>query len=173
MSSSSINWIHQPKIACDYDRGFMDYSVEHLLTKNHSGIDHVDGLKVNLFPYQKKSLKAMADLENIRVLPFNGGTHRLKLNAGVLSEPVGSGKTIITLALVLLQKIPRVLPDIVNYKLCEYRYIRSKKILSSSKSIVRKEYQNILTPTLVFVSISILDQWVEAVKKFTTLKLFV
>ena len=100
------------------------------------------------------------------------GEHRIKFNAGVLSEPVGSGKTIISIALMVQQKMPRVLPDIASWKLSSTVNEIKRDSLNTPKSIIRKEYKNILAPTLIFVSLTVLDQWINAIEKYTNLKYF-
>lgn len=168
---SQVNWIDQPK---KFRECITGYPVEHYLERHHSEIDHVAGLKLNLFPYQKKALKAMVDLENKRVLPLIArfSEYRIKFNAGVLSEPVGSGKTIISIALIVQQKMPRVLPDIASWKLSSTTLEKKRDSLNTPKSIIRKEYKNILAPTLIFVSLTVLDQWINAIEKYTNLKYF-
>jgi hypothetical protein len=97
--------------------------VEHLLNNSYTKIESVPGLKTSLFPHQKTIVKAMIDLEmnrsyNIPIL-YDGdnATHKLKTTSGVLSEAVGSGKTIDILSVILLQKIPKVYPDISELNL--------------------------------------------------------
>lgn len=174
MVQGKVSWIDQPRNLL-YSGVPVEYKVEHEIDEFHTYIDHVDGLKTNLFPYQKRSLKAMVDMEQKKNLKIaiQGDEGRIKFNAGVLSEPVGSGKTIIALALIVYQKSPAKIRDIVpwNY-FSPYQYSDMYSLYMTS-NFMYKEYKNILSPTLIFVGLSVLDQWVKAIKKFTNLKCFV
>jgi hypothetical protein len=143
-----------------------------LINENFQKIENIKGLKTNLYDHQKPIIKAMYDLENNR--DFNvekaddGMIYKIKTNAGVLSEPVGSGKTIDILGLILLNKIPRVLSDI-----SELNVLSSDKIWNGSYTgIIRKQFSKILVPTIIFVGVSVINQWVNAIKTFTNLKYF-
>lgn len=137
-------------------------------------IEHVEGLKTTLFPHQKPIIKAMMDLEMNRTVEltndFNrsSGSYEVTTSAGVLSEAVGSGKTIDILSLILLQKIPKVISDVAEINMFDDSLVpRSKKYYNS---VVRRKFRNILKPTIIFVGVSVVDQWVNAIKTFTTLK---
>lgn len=147
-----------------------------LINETYEKIENVKGLKTNLYEHQKPIIKAMYDLENHR--DFDIGTDiiiKVKTNAGVLSEPVGSGKTIDILCLILLNKIPRVLPDIseLNIVNTEMGYsLRDSLVNGKYTGIIRKKFSKILHPTIVFAGVSVIKQWVNAIKTFTNLKYF-
>jgi SNF2 family DNA or RNA helicase len=137
-------------------------------------IDDIEGLKTNLFPHQKPIVQAMMDAENNRksVIKTTGGmdgvpaeTFTVVNSSCVLSEPVGSGKTIDVLALIIAQKFPKACPDvgIIDF---------NDSCASSMVSVVRKKYKNILYPTIIFAGVSVVDQWVQAIKEFTSLRYF-
>ncbi len=172
MSETSVttNWIDQPR---SHGTATDGYPVEHELDEHYS-ISEVKGLKLKLFPYQKRDLRAMIDLENKGFLNFQDNK-RLKYNAGVLSEPVGSGKTIIILALILQQPIPRMRAGIAHWNMLNNDYQKKFKDRQVFTSIIRKKYRKnpVFKPTLVFVGLSVLDQWEAAVKNYTNLKYFV
>lgn len=170
-----LSWINQPKKIL-VDR-YSCSEVEHFLNEGYSKVEHVPGLKTSLFPHQKTIVQAMLDLEMNRNFELhndhsrNREQYELKTTAGVLSEAVGSGKTIDILSVILLQKIPKVYPDISELQLVEtsgygYKY---KTYFTCS---VRKKFRNILKTTIVFAGVSVVNQWVSAVKTFTTLKYF-
>lgn len=135
-------------------------------------IDHVPGLKTTLYPHQQTAVKAMFDLEQTRVLTLrtkeygvaSNLTYNVIYNAAVLSEPVGSGKTLDILALIILKKIPRAIPDIMA--LPHYH------THVASTGYIRREFTKILKPTIIFVGVSVMKQWENAIKIFTNLKFY-
>jgi hypothetical protein len=146
-----------------------------LINETFQKIENIPGLKTNLYEHQKPIIKAMYELENNR--DFDVGTDtllKIKTNAGVLSEPVGSGKTIDILSLILLNKIPRVLPDIseLNVLDSEYSNAFDKLVHGSYTGIIRKKFSKILTPTIIFAGVSVINQWVHSIQTFTNLKYF-
>ncbi len=134
----------------------MENSRTFLLDEKCDKIDHVPGLKVNLFIHQQTVVKAMVDLENAPVRLFGNGPEKIRTSSGVLSEPVGSGKTVEVLSVILLQ----------NTKL--YR-----TAVYSTNLIWFKKFKHVFKPTLIIVASSVLDQWTKAIEQFTNLKFFV
>lgn len=138
-----------------------------LLDGTFSKVDHVPRLKTTLYPHQQTVVKAMLDLEHGR--SFNmanktfGALYRISYNAGVLSEPVGSGKTIDILSVITLSKIPRAIPDIM-----ELAYPK----LGNSVGFIRRKFRMFLKPTIIFVGSSVMKQWENAINVFTDLKSF-
>lgn len=141
-------------------------------------IENVDGLKTSLFTSQKTSLRAMVDLEIKRKIPIDEifNNSEVVVNAGVLSEPVGSGKTILVLALILYRKIPRVLPDITQFEqVTSTSNTRNTVCMGARAPIcgyisVKYNTKNILKPTIIFVGVSVMNQWKNAINRFTDLK---
>ncbi len=137
------------------------------LNGSSSRIDHIPGMKTTLYPHQQTVVKAMLDLEYERDICMSnytlGSTYKISYNAAVLSEPVGSGKTIDTLALIMMSKIPRALPDIM-----ELSYPKG----INSNGVIRRKFKKFLLPTLIFVGISVMKQWDRAIKEFTNLKVY-
>ncbi len=164
----------------EYDRKYVRNSsnntLQILLDGRFSKVDHVPGLKTSLYPHQQTAVKAMLDMEYYRTItpvcyqdPANQsgtGQKRLKIsyNAAVLSEPVGSGKTFDALALILLSKVPRAVPDIT---VLPYGYDRG-----STMGYIQRKFKKFLTPTIIFVGISVLRQWEKAILTYTNLKLY-
>ena len=133
------------------------------LDDKFSKIDHIPGLKTTLYPHQQTAVKAMLDLEYARDLmmqTYNGIVLKVGYNAGVLSEPVGSGKTIDALAVILMSKIPRAVPDIMA--------LSYQKGVSSC-GYIRRKFKKFLRPTIIFVGVSVMRQWERAIKEFTNL----
>jgi hypothetical protein len=176
LSDIKKRWNDQPKSFIPYAShkshrtAEANYKVSVEIDEGFLGIDDIEGLKTTLFPHQKPIVQAMMDAENNRksVIAISGTTTEtlnLTNSSCVLSEPVGSGKTIDILALILVQKFPKVYPSIETIEFYE-----SKK--KTPVSIVRKKYKNILHPTIIFAGVSVVDQWVNAVKEFTSLRYF-
>lgn len=165
------SWIAQNRYASEGTNNDVQIFIDETFEK----VEHVEGLKTTLYPHQKPVVKAMMDLEMNRTFPLReeydvDNVYEVTTSAGVLSEAVGSGKTIDVLSLILLQKIPKVYPDIADIAMIddESRY-RSKSYFTS---IVRRKFRNILRPTIIFAGVSVVDQWVSAIKTFTSLKFF-
>lgn len=131
-------------------------------------IHHVEGLKTTLFEHQKTVVASMIDIEQRRIIRMNDTVNsrvmKIAWNVGVLSEPVGSGKTIEILALILSSPIPRAIADIA---------VAPMPKVGTETPIVRREWQNILRPTLIFVGGSVVKQWEIQIKTFTNLDVFV
>jgi hypothetical protein len=165
----TTSWINTPKTMLNNGWN-ASKPVEHYLDDHYTKIDNVPGLKTSLFPHQKTIVKAMMDLEQKRNLELKGDdTYEMFTTAGVLSEAVGSGKTIDILSLILIQKIPKVYPDISELNMFE-KTKKTKKTYCTGT--IRKKFKNILKTTIVFAGVSVVNQWVNAIKTFTTLKYF-
>jgi SNF2 family DNA or RNA helicase len=120
-------------------------------------IDTIPDLKTNLYSHQKTVVKAMFDLEQEKQLTKN--KTNLYFNAAVLSEPVGSGKTICLLSLILLDRIIEPINFTEIYHILNSAYV--------------KHINKNLFPTIIFVATSVLKQWETAINTFTNLKYFV
>lgn len=132
-----------------------DNEISVLLTEKYSQVSEIPNIKVNLFPYQQRSIYAMHQLEQARVILL-GKNHIIKYNAGILSEPVGSGKTLNALSMTKINRIPKAYPGI--------------KVFASNNSerplIIRRKFKKFIKSTLIFVGRSVLTQWQDAVMKF-------
>lgn len=117
----------------------------------------IEGLKTTLYPHQQTVVRAMRQAETA-TFGANGVVE--KINAAYLSEPVGSGKTIDLLSLILLQPMPPIRPDI-------------NVMNDLVGGVMRIKYCKILTPTLILVGNNVLCQWSRAIRTFTNLKVFV
>lgn len=138
------------------------------LDDTYAKVDHVPGLKTTLYPHQKNAVHGMLEMENVRKFnvirsEYDRSDTTISYNAAVLSEPVGSGKTIDILALILLSPVPRALPDIMTLKTTH-----------STKSVgfIKCRFKRLLTPTLIFVGASVMTQWEDAIGQFTDLRVF-
>jgi len=138
------------------------------LDGSFSKVDHVPGLKTTLYRHQQTAVKAMLDLEFKRSYSQVQSAHtdlvyKIAYNVGILSEPVGSGKTIDILAIIQLSRIPRAVPDIMELKTRQN---------AGSAGYVRCRFKKFLKPTIIFVGSSVMKQWAQAIKQFTELKTF-
>ncbi len=140
----------------------VDNHVDVHLNKDFSIIDYIPNLNIQLFPHQKTAVKACVDLENKRIINFIRSNITLEYNAGILSEPVGSGKTLIILSTIIFNNVPRVLPDITG--------VFSNK---DNTAYVKRKFKKIIKCNLIFVGSSVLKQWETAITTYTKLKYFV
>lgn len=169
-----IPWINTPKYMTE-DK-YNNEPVEYLLDDNYTKISNIPGLKTSLFPHQKTVVRAMLDLEMNRSFIMRkkndryNSVYEMKTTAGVLSEAVGSGKTIDILSVILIQKIPKVYSDITELSMFDsqscYRY-KTRHVCT-----IRKKFRNILKTTIVFAGVSVVNQWVKSIQTFTSLKHF-
>ena len=140
-------------------------------------IENIPGLKTTLYQHQTTVVAAMHRLESTRIInaknisSVDGEYGKLEIcyNAAVLSEPVGSGKTIDILALILYNKMPRVLPDMFPLGNIKNTYDSKNDICG----VFRRRFKNFFKCTIIFVGISVVRQWTDAIKKFTNLEFFV
>jgi SNF2 family DNA or RNA helicase len=125
------------------------------LNDKFAKIEKIPGLKTSLYPHQQTTVKAMIDLECCRCYQqIDSQTkkkYKISYNAGVLSEPTGSGKTIDVLAVVCYNKLPRMIPDIMQFRLVETN--------NKFTGYIRRSFKKILNPTLIFVGASVVRQW--------------
>lgn len=163
-----VAWIDEPRKITRFLSGVLTPLKEH-----HTRVENVKGLKTNLYPHQQSIVKAAMDMENSKKHEVMFTEYRktsaltVNSNAAVLSDAVGSGKTICILALILLQKYPKAFPDITNLRM----NLNSEN--TNFDTIVRRKFNNILGPTIVFAGRSVIHQWIEAVETFTDLEMFV
>ena len=136
------------------------------LDDSFSKINYVPGLKTTLYRHQRTIVKALLDLENNRKIDTSFGY--LQHTAIVLSEPVGSGKTIDILALILLSKKPKAIPDIMPIIMTNSQVNKRSNCIAYALC----KYKKYIRPTLIFVGVSVMKQWQHAIKRFTDLKVF-
>jgi hypothetical protein len=137
-------------------------------------LDHVAGLNTTLYPHQRTSLQALIDIETTRRIPLKaklcinginvlGPNPAITYNEAVFSDPVGSGKTIVMLALIMANRQPRRIAEIRQYNTPQQAVYTS---------YIKIKHAAIAPPTLIFVSRAILNQWIAAIKQFTKLRFF-
>lgn len=156
--TEKIAWVQIPR---NVDGMLENYVITEEMTKTPR---RIKGLKTDLFQYQRSSLQAMLDLEKRKKITLDAYT--VSTTAGLYSDPVGSGKTITILALILANKKMKLIKSIFNISNKKYTYIHRAEV-------VRRQFKIILNTTLVFVGLPVLKQWVDAIRKYSTLKYFV
>lgn len=183
-------------------RSDTSYSKVMKLDESFSDIHTPSGFKINLLSHQMKTIKAMYDLENKRVIeinphdgvfvPFNTNSMIIETSAGVLSDSLGSGKTYCILGLIKHQN----LKDEKNRKegiktnriscISNIALPKNDKVVKTTqykrreefmfvgwKTEVRRRYRNFINTTLIFVGKSVLIQWEQAIKENTDLSVYI
>lgn len=125
-----------------------------------SRVDFVPGLKTTLYVHQQTAVMAMLQLELFRNFTIRS-SQQINFNAAVLSEPPGSGKTIEILALILLSRIPKPMPDILAIS-----DDNDCGVLSS----LTTRFNQMFTVSIVICGSSVLRQWLATMRLMTDLK---
>lgn len=122
-------------------------------------------IAADLAPHQIYDIDAMLQLETrsgVCYYTYPGHNMTRVTNIGVLSEPFGSGKTLIILGLIIYRQYPT--PYI--------KYAVATNSRDGPDIIVQRKYKNILRPNIIFCGSSVAIQWENAVHKFTNLRCF-
>ncbi len=127
----------------------------------------VSGLRTDLYEHQVSLLEMILEIEDKKYITSTG-KYRNKIiittNSIVLSEPFGSGKTIVILALISAKRVPTAheVPS---------KFSSVKKSRIPHHITVRYDEPNThLIPNLIIVGVSVLVQWKETIEKFTDLR---
>ena len=143
--------------------------------------------KISLLPHQKASIKAMLDLEQKReiLIETNGEKCLLETGVGVLTDQLGSGKTLTILGLIewgkkfKLKKCSTITTtSILNNSLSShwlqsYASIRPTEYLLDclgSAIEIRRKYKKFIDTNLIFVGKSVLSQWKKTISEYTKLQ---
>jgi len=192
------------------------YKKQLKLDKTYENADPPSNITVALFEPQKKALAAMWRLEQsggvvVNSLPYDYGTHiedleswktdpvifntKIQTHMGVLSNPLGSGKTLVALSLIALSSLPPARPIPITIPdrkatLSNYTYISNsgqvrekfaeairithhREMTPCVNLLVRKRIDRMLKPALVFSGRPALRQWLHAVNAQTNMKAFI
>lgn len=128
-------------------------TVKSALPSNLKVIHHPDMKNIRLTTHQLIDITAMTYYENCIDDPYEGGVH-----CGVLSEPFGSGKTLIIIGLIIANPTPLPRNYVTYY---------------NSSFTTTKYFNKVLRPTLIFCGSNVTHQWKDAIIKSSHLKLFV
>ena len=150
-----------------------------LINENFKQIQN-SGLNISLFEHQKSVVQAMIELENTRIVNINDNditnkyiqsidnsyisNNKFIYNSAILSDPPGSGKTFEILSLISLNNIPKSIPEINIIEDC---YDKNKLI-----GHVKIKFNSLIKSTIVFVASSVINQWEDTIKKYTSFTLF-
>lgn len=178
MDENTINKDANDKLWIDLLASNPGIKVDVTKGKKHNSIIIEKGLKVPLTTHQLYDIDAMIQLENRRGISVDG--YITYTGAGVLSEPLGSGKTFVILGLILAQPIPRQYKDIhtveLNMSILSTEIYNNLPIhtLSStdklSRIIVKRTFRKVLRPAIIFCGASVAIQWKNTIEEFTNLK---
>ncbi|AMN83517.1 putative helicase [Faustovirus] len=118
---------------------------------------------IELRPYQRISIKAMLEVEKSRTMTIKKGNSGRKTaqyysNSFILSDPFGSGKTLVLLAFICLKPIPSPKTEYISR-------LKNK----GSKNIITRKFtgKSILRPNMILVSSAALMQWERAISDYT------
>ena len=135
---------------------------------------------IKLYDHQRTIVRAMVDLENKRILavetddmPPTKQTAIIESSAMVLSEKFGTGKTIIMLAFIAEQPIPKAFPVHMNTMAVDTKALDRYTYYIGFKHEIVRTYtgQNALIRTnLIVAGSSVLIQWRQAIENFTDFK---
>jgi len=145
-------------------------------------IDEIPNFKGNLYHHQRAVVAAMIRLETTRRVKVTGG-YDLNYDAALLRDPVGTGKTIELISLMLLNKKQRLIPNIMHFtKSISYKNAAEitedydlKKCLDDKTTadvILHQRHHTILKPTLIVVGLSVFKQWLASIKRFSNLSVY-
>ncbi len=131
--------------------------------------ENIPNFNTDLLNYQKTLVQAMLDYETHKTIELYDGS--LNFNTGILSNSVGTGKTIIFLALIAIkQNIEE------RYQLTPYTLDAGSRTVGTN-NIISGYYKTVpirkLKSNLLFVSTSILNQIEGEIKKLTKFDYFV
>lgn len=136
---------------------------------------------VALYPHQRVLVQALIDLERDResmVCEYEDNARlvtnmpvKIHADAILLAERVGSGKTYILLALIMMGGIPKARPMQLNfeYSNCEQRYPR---LTPCYEVQCRFTGQALIKSTLIIVGSAVLKQWSDVITSRTSLSHF-
>lgn len=141
---------------------------------------------IQLYQHQRTTIKSMADVEDARVASvfsnkyagLTTGHVKIETSAMILSEPFGSGKTVMVLGLMLLRPIPRAVAMHLNALVIippKNRWANNVNALTYSHEIIRKFTgpRALIRVNLIVVGSAVLTQWENAIRDFTHLRVFV
>ncbi len=172
-----IRWDHNKHVSGTFKKIDGKYEV----------IDTPDKIKVQLFEPQKISVAAMLRLENKDMVWLKHNTHGprwswvkninklyIKSNIGILSSPLGSGKTLMILSLIAHKPIPHPKPNVLS-TFGIYNPFDTEKIYKTLQQgcpvmNITKRYTKLIKPALIFSGRPALKQWLWAIETQTHLK---
>lgn len=129
-----------------------------------------DALKLPLMAHQQTTVQAIIDIETNRVVPY--GDKLVETSAVMVAEPLGSGKTIMSLAVIALQRDPPVIPRIHVNAYVDHTNAINKNNSRHSPSYYRIRYKKYIRTSVVCVAPTVLRQWQNEIARFTNMSVF-
>ncbi len=170
--------------------------VQTRLTELNTIMETPEGIKTPLFPHQKTVLRAMLDIEEQRYIKLshlhqNYYQHSdrydpiiAETTALILSEPYGSGKTLVILSFIAARLVPTAYTEGVTKRYYDkredgvhpvdaaqvHRYMES---IDRNKIEIKHKFNSwFIKPNLIIVGRNVINQYLEEIKTKTTLKVF-
>lgn len=151
-----------------------------LLNEGYSYMNTPNTFKAGLYPHQMVALKALSDLEDKRYLKVTDNKSEnpfiIETDATILSEKLGSGKTIIILALICEKQRPNlIIPEYIklptfkienNYRKTSGQLINDnadRKICNE----IKMKFSSMLNPNAIVIGKAVIQQWEKAITTFT------
>ena len=144
------------------------------------------GLKLQLRPHQATLVEAMTAyamkryvwIESLGKFAKITGERLVAESGGmVLSEPFGTGKTIIILAVLMLCPVPKKIAESTNFILnvsgnagCKYNADHAS--FKGFRHQITRQFKSMIKTPIVVVGASVISQWSSTIREFTTLKVF-
>ncbi len=187
-----INKTQEKSSVLRWDTCIHDLHKAFKLTEHFERVPTPKKIKVSLYDSQKVTAAAMLRLEDKGEMSFYNFNEEIgiqlnshfptslpkvvvKSNIGVLSNPLGSGKTLIILLIIALKPIPT--PHTTTVRLGKYWQYKNVPLFDRRGFAcpiinVIKRVPKILKPALIISGKPALKQWMFAISTQTTLKAF-
>jgi hypothetical protein len=185
MSVTEISWI-------DLERNYVLENMrsgkyENIITleDNYEKCEETKKINIPLREHQKRTVKAMCDLENKRYVTvdlssilFNGPLAQqitnsiLETSAGVLSEKPGAGKTLEILSIIAIRgNNIKLVPEISTIEKYGVTAKKKRKMTMFSGFVpdIKRIYRKVIKTTLIFVGRVVMEQWKASIENYTTL----
>jgi len=169
--SKPLRWDMEPHI----------YEKQIKLDERYENISVSLKIRIPLYEPQKKALAAMYRLEQRGELSItkknypNFSRYLYKTHWGILSNPLGSGKTLTVLALIATVPVPPARPLRVQYAISPTYKMRDPNWIPSVYDhdiCIRKKVDEVIRPALIISGRPALKQWLYAIETQTVLRAF-
>lgn len=153
-----LRWIDQPRKLPVVRGVFATENIRQLDERYEELSDEMVALlPVPPLAHQRRTIRAMMDLESIRCLKINNYT--IQTNAGILSERPGSGKSYEILALI--QLAPRLSPARLIRAVDPHTENGFRTDVYSKSAIVTYSPKMMLNINIIFAAKNVINQWRE------------
>jgi len=155
------------------------------LEENYEKCETTAKINIELREHQKRTVKAMCDLENKRhvtvdlseILHHGPITQQitnavLETSAGVLSEKPGAGKTLEILSIIAIRgNNVKLVPEIstVDGYTSPIKKKRRTVMFGGFVPDIKRIYKKVIKTTLIFVGRVVMEQWKASIENYTKL----